>query len=298
MKVEFQALTFTVHEKRFFGRRFGAGNKHKVLAIHGWLDNSASFDLLAPWLTDVDMVAVDLAGHGRSDFRSTDAAYNIWQDVGELIDILKQLHWDKVTLLGHSRGASIATLITAAFPERVSGLVLLDNFLPQPVDPANVGPQLRQAIVDKQANLERHVKRYSSWNEALNARMTGRLPLNQAAVEALAGQGVVKDGEMYLWRYDPRLFGASEVKLTQDHIDGIILSLQCPVILLLGRDSKVMHRRELLRQSSLNPNVQVRLASGGHHFHMEGQVDQTATLINDFLVNELPAAICQTSDGK
>jgi len=90
-----------------------------VLATHGWLDNASTFDLLAPRLEGCEVVALDLAGHGLSGSRSPDAAYNIWEDVGDLLAVCEQLGWARCNLLGHSRGAAIAMLFAGAFPEHV-----------------------------------------------------------------------------------------------------------------------------------------------------------------------------------
>ena len=35
----------------------------KVLCLHGWLDNAASFVPLSPFLKDFDLLALDFAGH-------------------------------------------------------------------------------------------------------------------------------------------------------------------------------------------------------------------------------------------
>ena len=40
-------------------KRWGEGNTHKVIALHGWLDNAASFDFLAPYLHDFDLVCIE-----------------------------------------------------------------------------------------------------------------------------------------------------------------------------------------------------------------------------------------------
>ena len=109
---------------------WGRGGGVPVLALHGWLDNSSTFDLLAPLLPDCEIVALDLAGHGSSGFRSPDAAYNIWEDVGDLIEVAEQLGWQRFNLLGHSRGAAIAMLFAAAFPELTDRLVLVEGGVP------------------------------------------------------------------------------------------------------------------------------------------------------------------------
>ncbi|KAG1587997.1 hypothetical protein G6F46_014705 [Rhizopus delemar] len=42
------------------------GEGPRVLALHGWLDNAASFVPLAPHLSSLQLVAIDLPGHGHS----------------------------------------------------------------------------------------------------------------------------------------------------------------------------------------------------------------------------------------
>jgi len=46
------------------GLRWGRSGDASILALHGWLDNAASFARLAPLLMDADVVAIDLPGHG------------------------------------------------------------------------------------------------------------------------------------------------------------------------------------------------------------------------------------------
>jgi pimeloyl-ACP methyl ester carboxylesterase len=109
---------------------FGEPGGLPVLATHGWLDNASTFDLLAPRLGGCEVVALDLAGHGLSGSRSPDAAYNIWEDVGDLLEVRERLGWERFNLLGHSRGAAIALLYAGAFPEHVDKLVLLEGGVP------------------------------------------------------------------------------------------------------------------------------------------------------------------------
>lgn len=56
-----------------------------VLALHGWLDNAASFARLAPLLPDWRIVALDLAGHGHSKHRPAGCRYHLMDYVFDVI---------------------------------------------------------------------------------------------------------------------------------------------------------------------------------------------------------------------
>ena len=100
------------------------------LAVHGWADHAGSWaGLAAAGLpAGVRLVALELPGHGRSDPLPPGMAYNTGATDGvmHLQRAVKFLGWKRFTLLGHSRGAALAALYTAAFPERVVALVMLD----------------------------------------------------------------------------------------------------------------------------------------------------------------------------
>ena len=122
----------------------------KLLCLHGWLDNAASYTMLAPWLEQYYVVALDLTGHGRSDWRAANASYHIWDDLPELVGVLDELGWDRFCLMGHSRGAIISCLLASTLPERVDRLVLLDAVMPAPVSEDLFPAQMRKFLNQKQ----------------------------------------------------------------------------------------------------------------------------------------------------
>ena len=89
-----------------------------MLALHGWLDNAASFVPLAPHLSGIDLVAPDLPGHGRSAHLPAGADYSFAGAVHAVLDVADALGWERFALLGHSMGAGIGSLMAAACPQR------------------------------------------------------------------------------------------------------------------------------------------------------------------------------------
>ena len=105
-------------------RCWGPEDGIPVLALHGWLDNAASFERLAPLLDGCFVVAPDLAGHGRSDQPAKGNDMDTWAD--DLADLLDKLDVKDATLVGHSTGGGeVAHYIGRHGTKRVSGAVLI-----------------------------------------------------------------------------------------------------------------------------------------------------------------------------
>ncbi|MBC7990158.1 MAG: alpha/beta fold hydrolase [Luteimonas sp.] len=104
---------------RIAGLRRQLAEAPRVLALHGWLDNAASFVPLAQRLDGIDLVAIDLPGHGASAHLPAGADYSFAGTVNALLDIADALQWPRFALLGHSMGAGIGSLLAAACPQRI-----------------------------------------------------------------------------------------------------------------------------------------------------------------------------------
>ena len=113
-----------MHELRAryrFGRLAGLRSGHatarrRVLALHGWLDNAASFVPLSAHLRDIDLVALDMPGHGASAHLPLGADYLLLAFVRAAFAAADALGWERFALLGHSLGGVIASLMAAALP--------------------------------------------------------------------------------------------------------------------------------------------------------------------------------------
>jgi pimeloyl-ACP methyl ester carboxylesterase len=274
-------LQWQVNELELAGLSWGEPGEKPLLALHGWLDNAASFACLAPLLTGYHVVALDLTGHGQSARRSADASYQIWDDLPEIIGVLDALGWDEFDLVGHSRGAIIATLLASTFPERVHHLVLLDAVSPEAVAQEDFPTQLRTALQDKLALLGRPNRVFANAEEAVASRIDRGL--GTAAARLLVERNLRVCPRGVTWTTDPRLRGASAVKLTEDQIRAVLHALNMPTLLLLDKTSSRLAPQILKYAQLCIEGLTVHTLDGGHHFHMESCVSEVALRMQSFL---------------
>ncbi|GAA1634386.1 alpha/beta hydrolase [Leucobacter chromiireducens subsp. solipictus] len=122
---EVRRITVPVSDGRVLsGLAFDPAQPPRLVVLHGAGLNAHSFDpvLLA---LDVPALAIDLPGHGRSDWRA-DADYRPDHLAIDIATALETLAPEPVVLLGHSLGGLTAALVAAARPELVRELVIVD----------------------------------------------------------------------------------------------------------------------------------------------------------------------------
>lgn len=276
LRLEVDGLSFAAQE-------WGTKGQMPVLALHGWLDNSASFNVLAPQLKGVHLVALDLAGHGQSDHRPGSAPYNIWEDVAEIFAVADHLGWSRFALLGHSRGAMISVLAAGTFPTRISHLALLEGFWLEPAAAADAPEQLARSIEQGRILAGKPLRVFQSLSQAVKARERGMFPLSNRAARALSERGVRRVADGVIWSTDQRLLAPSAVKFTREQVQAFIQRIEAPVKVVLaeqGIPKMFPNYREVLE---LFPSLDFTLLPGGHHLHMEEQAGQVATIVQDFL---------------
>ena len=265
-------------------QRWGDCDGKKVIALHGWLDNAASFELIAPNLSGVDLVVPDQIGHGYSDHRRLPAGYNIWDDLLDVLALADHLGWQSFTIIGHSRGAIIGMLLAATQPERVERLIALDGLIPMAVSAKDAAQQLSRHIREMRGAKDKRVPSYENLAAMIDARSRA------TGFDAAASVRIVKRGHRldedgrYRWRNDPRLLMASAVKLTSEHIESFIQAITVPVDVIVASEGGAK-MDGFVDSLARWDNINYSLMDGGHHFHMEAQADEITLRIQQFLDN-------------
>ncbi len=275
-------LTFELPNLTLAAQVWGPPDGFPVLALHGWLDNSASFYRLAPLLSNCRVVALDMAGHGRSQHRSDLQPYNIWQDVGEVFAVADLLGWRQFALLGHSRGAIISMLCAGTFPERITHLALLDGMFPQPVDAREAPDQLARSIRD--CRRRRRWPLYETPEEMIKTRMEGFWTLSRDSAEALIARGTDAVDGGYRWSADPLLRAASAVRLSQEQLQAFAGRIQAQLSLFRATQGALTSSEA---SAMIRDGCQPHDIAGGHHCHMEEQAGEIAAELNRFFATSV-----------
>ena len=279
-----QAMEWQLDSLTIAGLAWGDPAGKPLLALHGWLDNAASFSELAPLLTNYYVVALDLTGHGHSSRRSPDASYQIWDDLPQITAVIQALGWHEFVLIGHSRGAIIGTLLSSARPDQVSHLVLLDAVAPEPVPEERFAAQLGRYLNQRAQLMAREERVLTSVEDAIALRQSRGL--SRAAAETLVPRSLVEVPGGYRWTNDPRLNGASAVKLTAGQITAALAAVTAPVLLLLAEGGHGRYPEILATAKEGFAQLTTQTVAGSHHFHLDGDVTSIARLIDGFLRRE------------
>ena len=282
-------ISLDVHGNTIAARQWGDPDGVPVLALHGWLDNCASFDRLAPLLTGINLVAVDMAGHGQSYHRHQDANYTVWSEIEDVVGMADVLGWETFSMLSHSRGAVISMITAATFPDRVQRLGLIDGLVPPPAQDSEAPATLRKAIEQRARYRNRSPKVFESLEVAVAARKNGLFKLTDDAARRLVARGVRPVEGGYVWSNDPQVLTSSLAKLNAAQVQAFLAQATMPIRLALGRDGIQGMIERIRPVADAHANIEIRDFPGGHHLHMEDSSAAIAEWFQPFLV-PVPAA--------
>jgi pimeloyl-ACP methyl ester carboxylesterase len=271
---------------RIAGLRAGDPGAPRVLALHGWLDNAASFVPLAEHLRGIELVAADLPGHGASAHLPPGADYSFAAAVNSVLDIADALGWERFSLLGHSMGAGISSLVAAACPQRVERLVAIEALGALAEVPERTVKRLREAIAATRALSGKSLRVFPDIAIAVRARMNAGAQvgsrLEEAAARLLVERGIAPVEGGFVWSTDPRLTLPTMQRMTEPQIRDLVAGIECPTRVIFAEPAQPYLPDPLRRdRAGLLPRGELIVMDGGHHLHME-QPQRVAAAIGDF----------------
>ncbi|QRK09140.1 alpha/beta hydrolase [Archangium violaceum] len=282
MPSSFESLTVDAHGLALHVRQRNAAGTPAVVFLHGWLDHSHSFDLVAEHLPDSwRLLMLDFRGMGRSAWLPRHANYQFADHLVDVEAVVRAMGLEAVHLVGHSLGGIIATAYAAARPSRVLGITLIESLGPTGGPPENALVRLRGFLEDLER--EPHRKRYPSV-EAAAARLRENNPsLPEHAALHLARHGTESVEDGLVFTFDPAhrrrfAFGYDDAQWL-----AISSAVTCPMQLLLGSEGfRFDDERSRARISALRQLRPPLTLPGGHHVHLE-QPEAVARALRQFI---------------
>lgn len=267
-------------------RVWGNPEGRPFLALHGWLDNANSFNRLAPLLPELQLVALDFAGHGRSDHRASGTHYTSFADVQDVIAAAAALGWERFGLIGHSMGGAVASETAGLFPERITEAVFIDGLIHHEGNAASGNARNRAAI---EQMLQAHTRRAPSYAgpEAMAQRVTEATDQSLAAARELVARGHRQTEDGVTWCTDPRIRFATPLRISARQIDALMAATTARCLLIVARQGDRWYRSGVARRAEHHRFLTVEEMDGPHHVHLEpDHVREVAGRIRRFLALE------------
>jgi pimeloyl-ACP methyl ester carboxylesterase len=254
-----------------------------LLALHGWLDNAASFAPLAPLLAaHRRVIALDLPGHGHSAHLPKGVhRYNNLDQVDPILDFADALKLERFDLLGHSLGAGIASLAAAAAPARIGKLLLIEGLGPLADDGSQTLARWRDAHAQRET-ARRPPRVFASADIAVKARVAaGGLDADEA--RPIVERNLRKVDAGFTWRSDPRLRLTTPLRIEEHQLRRLLAGIDAPTLLLLAEPA-TPYLPSTLMEARAACVAQIRIAhiAGPHHLHI-GHPHETADHAGEFL---------------
>lgn len=269
MPTSTEFVTITLPHLSLQAQCWGDASQPPLLALHGWLDNAGSFARLAPLLAGRHHVmALELPGHGHSDHLPPGSSYHFLDYVRDVLAVADVLQFSRYSLLGHSLGAGVASLVAAARPERIERLFLIEGLGPLGDDGSRTLERFRDALAPR-GDSGKRLRVFHSIEQAIEARsmVSG---LAEDLARPIVERGLIETEGGWRWRSDPALTRPSAARLAESQIRALLNGITTPTSLMLAQPAtSYLPAGPMQARAECVPQITVSHMHGGHHLHLE-----------------------------
>jgi pimeloyl-ACP methyl ester carboxylesterase len=241
----------------------------EMVFVHGGAQNAHTWDTTILALGRPPTIAVDLPGHGHSDWRA-DRDYLPPTNAAAVAAVTQRLAATAQGVVGMSLGGLTSIVLASRWPELVRKLVIVD------VTPGT--------NADKSKRISDFVRGPTSF-ESFDALLDRTIEHNKERTVSSLRRGVmhnakpVGDGS-WMWRYD-RLENPGMADFTPLWDD--VSNIQCPILLLVGKAWSVIDDDDVAMFRERQPTVRVEYVEGAGHSIQGDKPVELAALIREFI---------------
>lgn len=253
--VQAQDKTITLNGLRFHYRDWGNETASPLVLLHGFTSHARSWDTFARAMRDrYHILALDQRGHGESEWTSDYAPERMVEDIAAFVGALAL---PKFALLGLSMGGRNAYAYTAAHPDTVDRLVIVD-----------IGPEIVAAGSDRIRQGVQAQDVFADPEEAIRqARAANARAAETELRHRVTSNLMQRDDGRWTFRYDAAL-RAPDRPLPRPSPESGWASLSkitCPTLLVRGAESDILGVDTAERMTREIPNCRlVTVPNAGH----------------------------------
>jgi pimeloyl-ACP methyl ester carboxylesterase len=236
---------------------WGTPGKRPFVMLHGINRSGHTFDHIAPLLQrDYHVIAMDLRGHGDSDW-SSKAAYLAEDFARDLHALVEQLDLRDVVLTGNSMGGRVVQVYAGSHPERTGKVIVED-----------VGPERPEAVTRTLTQrIQGETDGWASEDDLLKSMRRGqtRVPEETHRNWIRYETRKLPNGRI-IWKYDPNVTqGLGPVDLWT-----YIRKIKAPTLYMVGANSNLVPKDTQVQLKAALPNIEVvTIPDAGHYPHLD-----------------------------
>ncbi|MEO5837328.1 MAG: alpha/beta hydrolase [Acidimicrobiales bacterium] len=232
----------------------------EAVLLHGGAQNAHTWDTVALALAR-PVVAIDLPGHGRSDWRD-DGDYGVAAMADDVAETVRVLAPSASTIVGIGLGAPVALLVADRLGPAVASLVLIDSASgvraaasPDTATPSQAAARVAAFTAHHRfATLEEMVDRTLAYSPSRAGRAVRRGVHHNARQQ--------EDGS-WSWRWDPRQRGERDYAF--DETAAALGRFAGPILLVRGELSDIVTDELASAFAAVHPDTQLVTMSGAGH---------------------------------
>ncbi|MEY4373600.1 MAG: hypothetical protein RL219_2369 [Actinomycetota bacterium] len=252
---------------------WGTGEPEFVF-VHGGAQNAHTWDTTILAMGRPNAIAVDLPGHGHSDWRA-DRNYVPSENAAALATVITQLAPRARAVIGMSLGGLTSYVLASRYPDLVRKLVIID-----------VTPGTNR---EKTARITDFVRGPQSF-ENFDAILGRTIEHNKERSVSSLRRGVLHNAKplpdgTWVWRYD-RFENPQGLDFTTMWDE--VAAIRCPILLLVGKAWSVVDDADVARFTECQPSARVDYVEGAGHSIQGDKPVLLAELIRHFVEGSNP----------
>jgi pimeloyl-ACP methyl ester carboxylesterase len=264
--------------------RQGPGGRALICLPGGPMQASAYLGDLGGLPAHRSLVLLDPRGTGDSAAPADPTSYRCDRQVDDVDALRVHLGLDRIDLLGHSAGGTLALLYAATHPDRVARLALI---CPSPMAVGlQIADQDRREVVERRREEHWFPDAFAAFERIWSGDATAEdwkaiVPFTYGRWDAAAQAQVAREADQKNPEAAAVYYSAGAID--PDATRAALASLRAPVLLVAGEYDPALPPKRATEYAGLFPRAELAVQPGGGHFPWLDDPAWFAAILTGFL---------------